>query len=333
MDDNFDDFTERYSSTPTPVQDVPGQNDARAFNGNSTLWAEMGKMHTWINTAQSKFTHFEKLVETQGNVIDTVKKQNALLKQEIKELKEQVEKSTKKKTCSPHEKLLSGFMRKHYKGKMVLEGVVWNFDYDFHREENIIVKNILINYVLKTVDDLGYVWMTEVIEEKLYIVYKNEKYRDGLSLEQVEKGRKASQKNSIRNKKYHAHKNIYQENREALLAEFKDADLLIDRELMSDEEDLYDEYGVVEKKACCVHRDDLINKLDELLLKSKKRITGMKHIHGDQYVMEKELSKSKRTRLPSWAIVPLVEPPVLSVQPDNSEQHISPVQPEALSEQ
>ncbi|KAI7846766.1 hypothetical protein BDC45DRAFT_542560 [Circinella umbellata] len=305
MDDNFDDFTERYSSTPTPVQDVPGQNDARAFNGNSTLWAEMGKMHTWINTAQSKFTHFEKLVETQGNVIDTVKKQNALLKQEIKELKEQ------------------GFMRKHYKGKMVLEGVVWNFDYDFHREENIIVKNILINYVLKTVDDLGYVWMTEVIEEKLYIVYKNEKYRDGLSLEQVEKGRKASQKNSIRNKKYHAHKNIYQENREALLAEFKDADLLIDRELMSDEEDLYDEYG----------GKNFYSKLDELLLKSKKRITGMKHIHGDQYVMEKELSKSKRTRLPSWAIVPLVEPPVLSVQPDNSEQHISPVQPEALSEQ
>ena len=114
MDDNFDDFTERYSSTPTPAQDVPGrntlrslENGARAFNGNSTLWAEMGKMHTWINTAQSKFTHFEKLVETQGNVIDTVKKQNALLKQEIKELKEQVEKSTKKKTCSPREKLLS----------------------------------------------------------------------------------------------------------------------------------------------------------------------------------------------------------------------------------
>lgn len=91
-------------------------------------------------------------------------------------------------------------MRKHYKGKMVPEGVVWNFDYDFHHEENIIVKNILINYALKTADDLGYVWTNEVIEEKLYIVYKNEKYRDGLSLERVEKGRKASQKNSIRNK-------------------------------------------------------------------------------------------------------------------------------------
>ena len=59
MDDNFDDFTGRYdSSTPTPAHDVPGrntlrslENGARAFNGNSTLWAEMGKMHTWINTA------------------------------------------------------------------------------------------------------------------------------------------------------------------------------------------------------------------------------------------------------------------------------------------
>ena len=48
----------------------------------------------------------------------------------------------------------------------------------------------------------------------------------------------------------------------ALLAEFKDADLLIDRELMSDEEDLYDEYGVVEKKAvlCPSWRfDEVIN--------------------------------------------------------------------------
>ena len=83
---------------------------------------------------------------------------------------------------------------------MVREGVVWNFDYDFDHEENIIVKNLLINYALKTADDLGYVWTTEVIEEKLRIVYKNEKYKDSLSLEQVEKGRKASQKNSVRNK-------------------------------------------------------------------------------------------------------------------------------------
>ena len=59
----------------------------------------------------------------------------------------------------------------------------------------------------------------------------------------------------------------------------------------------------------------------------------MKRVRGDQYVMEKVLSEGQRTRLPSWAIVPLVEPSVLSVQPDNSEQHISPVQPEALSEQ
>ena len=60
----------------------------------------------------------------------------------------------------------------------------------------------------------------------------------------------------------------------------------------------------------------------------------MKRVRGDQYVMEKVLSEGQRTRLPSWAIVPLVEPSVLSVQPDNSEQHnISPVQPEAPSEQ
>ena len=83
---------------------------------------------------------------------------------------------------------------------MVREGVVWNFDYDFDHEENIIVKNLLIKYALKTVNDLGYVWTTEVIEDKLRIVYKNEKYKDSLSLEQVEKGRKASLKNGVRNK-------------------------------------------------------------------------------------------------------------------------------------
>ncbi|KAG2215327.1 hypothetical protein INT45_010125 [Circinella minor] len=280
-------------------------------------------MNNWINTAQSKFTYFEKLVETQSGVIDTVKKENALLKQEVKELKEHVEKRMKKKTCSPREKLLSGFVRKHYKGKMVREGVVWNFDYDFDHEENIIVKNLLINYALKTSDDLGYVWTTKVIEEKLRIVYKNEKYKDSLSLEQ----------------KYHAHKNIYQENREALLAEFKDADRLIDRELMSDEEDLHDQYGVVEKKAvlCPSWRSEkgkiFYKKLDELLHRSKKRIASIKCVRSDEYIAEKELSKNQRTRLPSWAIVPLVERPALSVQPDNLEQHISSVQPKAPSKQ
>ena len=66
--------------------------------------------------------------------------------------------------------------------------------------------------------------------------------------------------------------------------------------------------------------------------KSKKRITGVKRVRGDEYAAEKELSKSQRTRLPSWAMVPLAEPAVLSVQLDNSEQHISSVQPEAPSE-
>ncbi|KAG2214889.1 hypothetical protein INT45_006528 [Circinella minor] len=300
MDDNFDELTGRYnSSISIPVQEAPGcrpamgslENSVPPFDANSTLWPQVGIMNTWINTAQSKFTHFEKLVETQGGIIDTVKKENALLKQEVKELKEHVKKRTKKKTCSPREKLLLGFIRKHYKGKMVREGVVWNFDYDFDHEENIIVKNLLINYMLKTADDLGYVWTSNVIEEKLCIVYKNEKYKDSLSLEQ----------------KYHARKNIYQENCEALFAEFKDANRLIDQELMSDEEDLHDQ--------------------------SKKRIAGIKRVRGDEYIAEKELSKNQRTRLPSWAIVPLVERAVLSVQPDNSEQHISPVQPKAPSEQ
>ena len=116
MDDNFDELTGRYnSSISIPVQEAPGrrpamgslENSVPAFDGNSTLWSQVGIMNSWINTAQSKFTHFEKLVETQSGVIDTVKKENALLKQEVKELKEHVEKRTKKKTCSPREKLLS----------------------------------------------------------------------------------------------------------------------------------------------------------------------------------------------------------------------------------
>ncbi|KAG2212504.1 hypothetical protein INT45_011165 [Circinella minor] len=240
MDNNFDELTARYDScTAIPVQQAPGrttlgslENSTSNFNSNSTLWTEIGKMHSWISTTESKFTHFKKLVESQAGIIAAVNKRNAELEQEVHELKHQVAKNTEKKTHSPCKKLLLGFMRKHYKGKMVWEGVVWNFDYDFDHEENIIVKN-LIKYALKIANDLGYVWTTEVTEDKLHIIYKNEKYKDSLSLKQ----------------KYHARKNIYEENREALLAEFKDANLLIDRELMSDEEDLYDEYGVVEKKA------------------------------------------------------------------------------------
>ena len=49
--------------------------------------------------------------------------------------------------------------------------------------------------------------------------------------------------------KYHERQKIYQKNREALLAEFKDCHRLIERDLMSDEEDLYDEWEVVEEKA------------------------------------------------------------------------------------
>ncbi|KAG2210692.1 hypothetical protein INT45_012482 [Circinella minor] len=208
MDDNFDELTVRYDScTAIPVQQAPGhttlgslENSASNFNINSTLWTEIGKMHSWISTAESKFTHFEKLVESQAGIIAAINKRNAELEQEVHELKHQVAKNTEKKTHSPREKLLLGFIRKHYKGKMVQEGVVWNFDYDFDHEENIIVKNHLIKYALKTADDSGYVWTTEVIEDKLRIVYKNEEYKDSLSLEQVEKGRKASLKNGVRNK-------------------------------------------------------------------------------------------------------------------------------------
>ncbi|KAG2214975.1 hypothetical protein INT45_008126 [Circinella minor] len=87
---------------------------------------------------------------------------------------------------------------------------------------------------------------------------------------------------------------------------------------MSDEEDLYDEWEVVEEKAvlCPSWRSEegkqFYSKLDELLHQTKKRITGMKRVRGDKYIMKKVLSE---------------------VQPDNSEQPISPVQPEAPSEQ
>ncbi|KAG2214784.1 hypothetical protein INT45_011565 [Circinella minor] len=306
MDDNFDDFTGRYdSSTAIPVQQVPGRtalaslkNRASNFNSNSTLWTEIGKMHSWINTAKTKFTHFEKLVECQAGIIVAVNKRNAELEQEVHELKHQVAKNTEKKTHSPRDKFLL------------------------------------------TADDLSYDWTAEVIEEKLGEVFKNARYRKKLTPQQQETEKQKSQKRSIRNKKYHARQKNYQKNCEALLAEFKDCNRLIEQDLMSDEEDLYDEWEVVEEKAvlCPSWRSDegkkFYSKLDEMLHQSKKRITGMKCVRGDQYFIEKILSEGQRTHLPSWAIVPLVELPILSVQPNNSEQHnISPVQPEAPSEQ
>ena len=113
MDDNFDDFTGRYdSSTAIPVQ-VPGrttlgslENRTSTFSSNSTLWTEIGKMHSWINTAETKFTHFEKLVESQAGIIDAINKRNAELEQEVLELKHQVAKNTEKMTRSPRDKFL-----------------------------------------------------------------------------------------------------------------------------------------------------------------------------------------------------------------------------------
>ncbi|KAI7846601.1 hypothetical protein BDC45DRAFT_576994 [Circinella umbellata] len=167
MDDNFDDFTERYSSTPAPAQEVPGrntlgsiENGARAFNGSSTLWSEM--------------------VEMQGGVINTVNKRNADLEQEVHELKNQIDKSMKKKSCSPRENVLSCFMRNHYKRKMIPEGAVWNFEYAYNDEENLGVRRGIINYTKKASDDLGYRWADELIEEKLIVVYKNAKYTSSL---------------------------------------------------------------------------------------------------------------------------------------------------------
>ncbi|KAI7846681.1 hypothetical protein BDC45DRAFT_528592 [Circinella umbellata] len=336
MDDNFDNFTRRYdSSTAIPVQ-VPGrttlgslENRTSTFSSNSTLWTEVGKMHSWISTAETKFTYFEKLVESQAGIIDTINKRNAELEQEVLELKHQVAKNTEKKTRSPRDKFLSSTLRSHYKGKMVPKGAIWSFNYDFDHEENSMVKTTLVSYALKTADDLGYNWTTEVIEEKLAAIFKNARYRNKLTAQQQETEKQKSQKRSIQNK-----------NREALLAEFKDCHQLIERDLMSDEEDLYDEWEVVEEKAvlCPSWRSEegkkFYSKLDDMLHQSKKRITGVKRVRSDQYFTEKILSEGQQTYLPSWAIVLLVEPSVLSVQPDNSEQHnISPVQPEAPSKQ
>ncbi|KAG2212138.1 hypothetical protein INT45_010988, partial [Circinella minor] len=257
MDDNFDDFTGRYdSSTAIPVQQAPGhttlgslENSASTFNSNSTLWTEIGKMHSWISTAETKFTHFEKLVESQAGIIDAVNKRNAELEQEVHELKHRVAKNMEKKTRSPWDKFLSSMLRSHYKGKMVPKGAVWSFDYNFDHEENSMIKTVLVNYALKTADDLGYDWTAKVIEEKLAAVFKNARYRSKITPQQQETEKQKSQKRSIQNKKYHAHQKTYQKNHEALLAEFKDCDRLIERDLMSDEEDLYDEWEVVEEKA------------------------------------------------------------------------------------
>ncbi|KAG2210603.1 hypothetical protein INT45_007701 [Circinella minor] len=203
-------------------------------------------MHSWISTAETKFTHFEKLVESQAGIIDAVNKRNAELEQEVHELKHRVAKNTEKKTHSPRDKFLSSTLRSHYKGEMVPKGAVWSFDYDFDHEENSIVKTVLVNYVLKMADDLGYDWTAEVIEEKLAAVFKNARYHSKITPQQQETEKQKSQKCSIRNKKYHARQKTYQKNREALLAEFKDCNRLIERDLMSDEEDLYDEWEVVE---------------------------------------------------------------------------------------
>ncbi|KAI7847498.1 hypothetical protein BDC45DRAFT_562274, partial [Circinella umbellata] len=141
MDDNFDDFTERYSSTPAPAQEVPGhntlgsiENGARAFNGIVTFSTISGDAR---------------------RCYCTVNKRNADLEQEVHELKNQIDKSTKKKSCSPRENVLSRFMRNHYKRKMVPEGAVWNFEYAYDDEENLGVRTAIINYTKKASDDLG----------------------------------------------------------------------------------------------------------------------------------------------------------------------------------
>ena len=103
MNDNFNDFTARSSSsTVIPSCQAPGcntlgslENGASTFNGNSVLWAEMGKMHNWRDIVQSKLERFEKLVETQAGVIENVKQRNAELEKEVQELKHQVAKSAR----------------------------------------------------------------------------------------------------------------------------------------------------------------------------------------------------------------------------------------------
>ena len=115
MDNNFDDFTARSSSsTVIPTRQAPGhntlgllENGASTFNGNSVLWAEMGKMHNWRDIVQSKLERFEKLVETQAGVIENVKQRNAELEKEVQELKHQVAKSAQKKTRSRRDSFLS----------------------------------------------------------------------------------------------------------------------------------------------------------------------------------------------------------------------------------
>ena len=83
---------------------------------------------------------------------------------------------------------------------MVPQGTVWNFDYDFEHGQNAIVKDVLVNYALKTADDFGYQWTVDVLEEKLAMVFKNVKSRNKLTPQQRETERQRSQKRGVRNK-------------------------------------------------------------------------------------------------------------------------------------
>ena len=91
-------------------------------------------------------------------------------------------------------------LRSHYKGKMVPQGTIWNFDYDFDHEQNVIVKDVLVNYALKTADDLGCQWTAEVLEEKLAVVFKNAKFHSKLTLQQRETEKERYQECGVRNK-------------------------------------------------------------------------------------------------------------------------------------
>ena len=91
-------------------------------------------------------------------------------------------------------------MRDHYKGKMVPEGMAWNLDLTFDHKENAGVKKALISYAMEAADNLGYEWTTEIIEQKLETVYKNEKHKASQTDEWKEQERKKSRKNSARNK-------------------------------------------------------------------------------------------------------------------------------------
>ena len=115
MGDNFNDFTTRSSSsTAIPACCAPSCNILRSlenagsrFNDDGALWAEMGKMRSWRSTIESNFASMERLIEAQASTIDTIKKRNTELKQEVQELKHQVAKSMAKKTHSLQDRFLS----------------------------------------------------------------------------------------------------------------------------------------------------------------------------------------------------------------------------------